>query len=237
MNRPSYTTLPIIREIVYGGIDGIITTFAVVSGFSGAHLGTETALSASIVAVLLFGFANLFADGISMGLGNFLSMRSEKQLYSVAEMQEYSFVRDKAEEAHRQTAQLLRQQGFSETDAKEVSDLYRNNESYWVSFLLRERVHILPADAADINKKSFAMFGSFIAFGCIPIIPFIFGAAANHAFFLSIIGALLALAALGFVRVYATGERLVIAMGEVLGIGIIAGSVAFFVGSFFAGAI
>jgi len=62
-----YRYLP---EIVYGGIDGSVTTFAVVAGVIGASL------SASIVLIL--GFANLFADGFSMAISNYLSKRSEQ---------------------------------------------------------------------------------------------------------------------------------------------------------------
>ncbi|WP_158058032.1 VIT1/CCC1 transporter family protein [Halorussus halophilus] len=58
-----------VAELVYGANDGIVTTFAVVSGVAGA------ALSPSIVVVL--GAANLFADGFSMGMSNYLSRRSE----------------------------------------------------------------------------------------------------------------------------------------------------------------
>lgn len=58
-----------LAEVIYGANDGIITTFAVVSGVAGA------ALNPSIVLVL--GAANLFADGFSMGMSNYLSRRSE----------------------------------------------------------------------------------------------------------------------------------------------------------------
>ena len=58
-----------LAEVIYGANDGIVTTFAVVAGVAGA------ALSPSIVLVL--GAANLFADGFSMGMSNFLSRRSE----------------------------------------------------------------------------------------------------------------------------------------------------------------
>ncbi|WP_144905006.1 VIT1/CCC1 transporter family protein [Halobellus captivus] len=58
-----------LAEIIYGANDGIVTTFAVVSGVAGA------ALSPSIVLIL--GAANLFADGFSMGMSNYLSRRSE----------------------------------------------------------------------------------------------------------------------------------------------------------------
>ena len=68
-----------LKEIVYGGNDGIVTTFAIVAGFAGAQLSAASPMG--YVTVLLFGFANLFADGLSMGLGNFLSIRSEKDSY------------------------------------------------------------------------------------------------------------------------------------------------------------
>jgi vacuolar iron transporter family protein len=57
-----------IRELVYGANDGLITTFAVVAGVAGGGL------SASVV--LICGVANLVADGLSMAVGNYLSIRS-----------------------------------------------------------------------------------------------------------------------------------------------------------------
>jgi len=59
-----------IKSVVYGGMDGIISTFAVVSGVAGAALDPTI--------VLILGFSNLFADGISMACGDFLSTRAKK---------------------------------------------------------------------------------------------------------------------------------------------------------------
>ncbi len=61
-----------LPEFVYGAIDGIITTFAIVAGSLGASL------SSSIILIL--GFANLFADGFSMAISNYLSTKSQKEL-------------------------------------------------------------------------------------------------------------------------------------------------------------
>jgi VIT1/CCC1 family predicted Fe2+/Mn2+ transporter len=58
-----------LKEFVYGGIDGSVTTFAVVAGATGAKL------DAGVIIVL--GFANLIADGFSMSVGNYLSEKSE----------------------------------------------------------------------------------------------------------------------------------------------------------------
>src|SRR5512138_637445 len=62
-----------IGDMVYGGLDGIVTTFAVVSGVAGADLGANI--------VLILGLANLFADGFSMATGAFLSSKSEQEYY------------------------------------------------------------------------------------------------------------------------------------------------------------
>jgi VIT1/CCC1 family predicted Fe2+/Mn2+ transporter len=61
-----------VREIVYGANDGIITTFAVVAGVAGGGLSAEV--------VLICGVANLLADGLSMAVGNYLSIRSHESV-------------------------------------------------------------------------------------------------------------------------------------------------------------
>lgn len=61
-----------IRDVVFGANDGIVTTFAVVAGVAGAGLALKT--------VLIMGFANLFADGLAMGLGDYLGIKSELDL-------------------------------------------------------------------------------------------------------------------------------------------------------------
>jgi VIT1/CCC1 family predicted Fe2+/Mn2+ transporter len=63
-----------LRDLVYGANDGIITTFAVVSGVAGASLDART--------VLILGAANLLADGFSMGASNYLSIRSDEAVRS-----------------------------------------------------------------------------------------------------------------------------------------------------------
>lgn len=61
-----------LREFVYGGIDGAVTTFAVVAGATGAHFDTKV--------IVVLGFANLFADGFSMSVGSYLSTKSEHEV-------------------------------------------------------------------------------------------------------------------------------------------------------------
>jgi VIT1/CCC1 family predicted Fe2+/Mn2+ transporter len=69
-----------IRELIYGANDGLITTFAVVAGVAGGGLPLHV--------VLIVGAANLFADGLSMGVGNYLSIRSHESVLAAQELPE-----------------------------------------------------------------------------------------------------------------------------------------------------
>ena len=69
-----------IRDLIYGANDGIITTFAVVAGVTGGALSSR--------AVLIVGIANLVADGLSMGVGNYLSIRSHESARAALELPE-----------------------------------------------------------------------------------------------------------------------------------------------------
>jgi VIT1/CCC1 family predicted Fe2+/Mn2+ transporter len=78
--RPVEIARHYIRDIIYGANDGIITTFAVVAGVAGGALSPK--------AVLILGTANLFADGLSMGVGNYLSIRSNESARAAQDLPE-----------------------------------------------------------------------------------------------------------------------------------------------------
>jgi len=69
-----------IRDLVYGANDGVITTFAVVAGVTGGTINP--------VAVLVLGAANLLADGLSMGVGNYLGIRSDERVREAQQLPE-----------------------------------------------------------------------------------------------------------------------------------------------------
>jgi VIT1/CCC1 family predicted Fe2+/Mn2+ transporter len=88
-NRPSLHVEPrgalgiaqhYIRDVVYGANDGVITTFAVVAGVTGGTLAPIT--------VLVLGVANLLADGLSMGVGNYLGIRSDERVREAQQLPE-----------------------------------------------------------------------------------------------------------------------------------------------------
>lgn len=69
-----------LRDVVYGGLDGTVTTFAVMAGATGANLPTST--------IIILGLANLLADGFSMGVGSYMGEKSEQQFNERAQSQQ-----------------------------------------------------------------------------------------------------------------------------------------------------
>ena len=223
------------KEIIYGGIDGIVTTFAVVAGFSGAALGNETTTQLSFVVVLLFGLANLFADATSMGLGNFLSVRSEQDLYNAEREKETKEVRESPDMEYEETVTIMMQKGFSKVDAETLANIYRKNEEYWVDFMMNHELEM--PDPRDENPvfTGFATFAAFIVFGAIPLLPFMLftSMTAGEAFELSIVGTFSALVVLGLLKWRVVGHSFWKSLFEVVIVGSVAAIIAFVVGTFF----
>lgn len=221
-----------LKEIVYGGNDGIVTTFAVVAGFAGAQSGMDPT-QYSLLAVLLFGFANLFADGLSMGLGEFLSLRSEKDVYKKEAAKELAEIRKKPEFEKAETIAILRKKGFSEKDAQTLTGIYATNEQYWLSFMMNHELELPNPTTENPLLTGLATLTAFVTFGVIPLIPYILLNGSEQTFTYSIFAAGTALILLGILRWRVTGEHIFRSIGEIVLIGSVAASVAYFVGTLF----
>lgn len=223
------------KEVIYGALDGIVTTFAVVAGFSGAALSNETTTQLSFLIVLLFGLANLFADAASMALGNFLSVRAEQDQYVVARACELSEIQNHTEKEYAETLILLEQKGFSKEDAETLANIYQHNEEYWTDFMMNNEHEMPDPRGTNAFYTGLATFISFIVFGAIPLMPFIVFTSATpvFAFTLSVMGSFLALVTLGILRWRVIGDRFVRSLLEVVTIGGVAALLAYGVGMFF----
>ena len=223
------------KEIIYGGIDGIVTTFAVVAGFSGAALSNEVTTQLSFLVVLLFGLANLLADGVSMGLGNFLSVRSEQDLYKAARDKELQEVRNNTDMEYEETVTILMKKGFTENDATTMANLYKKNETYWVDFMMNHELEIPDPRGDNPVMNGFMTFTSFIIFGAIPLLPFIIFTSGDPktVFQYSILGTFMALITLGLLKWKVVGSKLTTSLMEVVLVGGTAAAIAYYVGTFF----
>lgn len=220
-----------LREIVYGGIDGIITTFAVVAGFTGAQAASS---SLPALSVLLFGFANLFADAASMGLGNFLSVRSDQDVYKSEKDKERYEIKHSTDFEKAETMEILQTKGFSKKDASTLTQIYAKNEDYWVEFMMQEELEMSNPEHDNPLITGITTFVSFIIFGFIPLMPYlIMGTSFQDTFLYSISAAFGALILLGILRWKVANINLSRALLETLITGGISAVIAYFVGTFF----
>lgn len=222
-----------LREIVYGGSDGIITTFAVVAGFSGAQID-PAASSLPVLSVLLFGFANLFADATSMGLGNYLSVRADQDVYH----QEQSLIMKKLSENIESYTQvssdILQKKGFNKEDAHTITSIYAKNTNYWADFMTRNVMNMTDSRNENALLTSLATFFAFIVFGCVPLLPYLLLQTTIQAHFLySILSAIIALILLGVLRWKVTNRNILTCIAETLLIGGTSALVAYGVGYMF----
>ena len=93
-----------LPDFVYGGIDGSVTTFAIVAGVTGASL--------SPTIVLILGFANLFADGFSMAVSNYLSSKSKKEFADKIRKSEEDSIKNIPEEEIQEIGRYLPRRVF-----------------------------------------------------------------------------------------------------------------------------
>jgi VIT1/CCC1 family predicted Fe2+/Mn2+ transporter len=101
-----------LKAIVFGGLDGILTSFAILAGAVGAHLGP--------VPILALGVSNVLADALSLGAGEFLSSRSYNA-YLKKERDREAWELDNFREGEiQEMIELFVARGMSQTDAEEV---------------------------------------------------------------------------------------------------------------------
>jgi VIT1/CCC1 family predicted Fe2+/Mn2+ transporter len=221
-----------LKQIIYGGNDGIVTTFAVVAGFAGA--GAEGVAQVGGIAVLLFGFANLFADATAMGLGEFLSARSEKDLYHSIRDKEIYEIHNNPEMERRETIEILADKGMTKDDANGMADILERYPDYYGDFMMAYEIGMSdPADESPALNGA-ATFGSFIVFGVIPLIPYFLLEPVPSTFNLSIFATFGALCILGLLRYMVVRENIVRCIGETVLVGGVCASVAYVVGLAFA---
>jgi len=156
-----------LRDWIYGGIDGSVTTFPVVTGVIGAQL--------SPIVIVIMGFANLIADGFSMAASNFLGTKAEHDDFRRLEAIEHRHI-DLAPEGEREEVrQIFAAKGFAGSDLDRVVELITSDRARWVQTMLSDE-YGLPKEARSPLFAAVSTFSAFAICGLAPLIPFLIGA-------------------------------------------------------------
>lgn len=221
-----------IGEFVYGGIDGSVTTFAVVAGSAGANLDSSV--------IIILGFANLIADGFAMSVGSYLSNKSEKENYEKHERIEYWEVNHLPEKEKEEIREIYQAKGFEGELLEQVVDVITADKDRWVDVMMKEELNMTKAD-----KSPFAMgamtFVSFVLIGLIPLVAYIWDynsdEGSRNLFGISIFLTSLAFIGIGWLKSYVAETSRIRSILETLFLGSAAAVLSYFVGSFLEGLI
>jgi DNA damage-binding protein 1 len=220
----------IIKSLVFGGLDGIITTFAIVCAVQGSeNLGSKV--------VIMMGIANLVADAISMGLGDYLSEKAENE-YVAREQDREEWEMDNFLEGElSEMADIYVSKGFSRPDAVLILNKMVQNKQFFLEHMMVEELGLMPVDPeANPGKKGLVTFVSFMVFGSVPLVCYIAlynTMDKNYVFAIASSAVACTLFTLGCLKaklVHVEGCRMIRSGLETLGLGSLACTVSYLVG-------
>ena len=213
-----------LGDAVLGGIDGCVTTFAVVSAALGAGF--------SGTVVIILGVANLLADGLSMAVSNYLSTRSQHEELEEARREEERHIKEFPEGEREEIRQIFAAKGFSGETLERIVETVTQNKKLWIDTMLTEELGF-QLEARNPWRAGFSTFAAFVVVGLVPLVPFLMGSLIpeNQRFLISSIVTGMAFAAVGIAKGLVLKRPLLASGLQTLLIGGAAAVVAYVVGA------
>ena len=212
-----------LRDIIYGAIDGSVTTFAIVAGVAGAGL--------SPLVIIALGFANVIADGFSMAAGNYTGTKAELDDLNRLRRIETRRIAEDPGGIRSELCEILAAKGLGDGTLERAADEIAAEPERALAMILDGRYGLSSIDPHPM-RAALATFGAFLVAGMVPLLPFLLSL--PHAF-ATATGLTLA----SFFAIGAYKSRWSLAPWwrsglETLGIGGVAAAIAYIVGSLFA---
>lgn len=153
-----------LRDWIYGGIDGVVTTFAIVAGVVGADL------NAGIVVVL--GLANILADGFSMAASNYSGTKAEHDDFERIKQIEVSHLHEHPEGEREEVRQIYARKGYKGEELERMVTLVTSRRDVWLEVMLAEEHGVAEVQRSPL-LAALATFAAFLVCGAVPLLPFV----------------------------------------------------------------
>ncbi len=163
-----------IREVVFGAQDGVLTTLGIVTGIGGATTDRPT--------ILLTGFLALMVGAISMGVGEFLGGKAEREVVQNAIEHEHREMVEMPEAEYAEQLAYYKLKGFTDEEAQTIVARLAKNPGIWLHEMVRDEfgIDLREAEGGGL-RAAFAMAGSFALGGALPVIPYMLPIALGRA--------------------------------------------------------
>ncbi|MGH2378126.1 MAG: VIT1/CCC1 transporter family protein [Candidatus Limnocylindria bacterium] len=155
-----------IREALFGAQDGLVSTLAVVSTVGGA--------TNDRFAILIAGIAAALAGVFSMGAGEYLSSKSQREIFLAQIRKEREEVAERPEEAEAEVAYMLEDEGLDQASAKRVAAELALKPEVLLNTMVEKELGIAVAEGRNALQGALVMGVAFGLASIVPIVAYVF---------------------------------------------------------------
>ncbi|KAA8496588.1 Vacuolar iron transporter 1 [Porphyridium purpureum] len=211
----------IVSDIVLGMSDGFTVPWALSAALSQTGVGSKYVVIAAI--------AELAAGAVSMGLGGYLSGRTEVQHYRAERAREEREVVETPLEEEQEIYDILMPYGLEKEHVAKIMEHFRAHPEKWVEFMMRFELGMERPDKHKPLKSALCVGGGYVVAGLVPTLPYVLFADSMIAFKISCVVTLISLLVFGVVKAHVTGAPRLWSSLETALVGVVACCAAFFI--------
>jgi VIT1/CCC1 family predicted Fe2+/Mn2+ transporter len=211
-----------LRAGVFGVNDGLVSNVSLVLGVAGAGAGSGYVLTA--------GIAGLLAGALSMAAGEYVSVRSQREMYEYQIALEREELDEYPQEEAEELALIYQARGVALEQARELSQALLAQPAQALDVLAREELGLNPDDLGSPWQAATASFIAFAVGAAVPLVPFLSGLGGGRATVCAVLVTLIALFLVGLGLSLFTGRQALRSALRMVLIGGGAGGVSFLVG-------
>jgi VIT1/CCC1 family predicted Fe2+/Mn2+ transporter len=214
-----------LTDIVIGMSDGLTVPFALAAGLS-AVAPTHT--------IMIAGIAEICAGSIAMGLGGYLSGKTEQDHYKSEQKREYDEVENLRHREIEETKEFFANIGLSPELQDKATEEIAQDKDRWVDFMMKYELGLEKPDPKRATKSAFNIGIAYVVGGIIPLSPYFFSSLTSfQALQISVVATLICLFIFGFFKSKITGVNAFWGALRVTFIGAMAAAAAFGVAKLF----
>ncbi len=157
-----------LRPAVFGAMDGLVTNIALIAGVGGGGV--------SVHNVILTGFAGLVAGAISMGLGEYTSVRTQNEQVAHEVAKERTELERNPEIEAEELAGIWIARGLPERLARQVATILSKNPDQALRVHAQEELGVNPEEQPSPWTAALSSFLCFSVGALVPLLPYLFGA-------------------------------------------------------------
>jgi vacuolar iron transporter family protein len=221
------TSSDFLRDVVIGMSDGLTVPFALAAGLSGAVDSSNI--------IVIAGIAEVAAGSIAMGLGGYLSGKTEQDHYTNEEKREHYEVENLRERELEETREFFANIGLSKALQVQATEEISQDKNRWVDFMMKYELGLDKPDPKRATKSALNIGISYIVGGIIPLSPYFFIKDSTEALKYSVIATLICLFIFGYFKSKMTGVNPLLGAIRVMLIGALAAGAAFGIAKLFEG--